>query len=215
MSVVPESRRVAPNYYSWDVISVSDQINNLPPQSSLLIGSGLEHEELISVDINGSVFKTDKHLWLDFDHLQTLALFPDSCIKSIVFDKSTFRYMHCSPEVIQQWYRILSAGGTLCFEFGLASVSYAPQFSFDDNPCHIKLPISKSLYVYQALSPISYGVLHDDQDIYGQISHSYQQDLFIKFQLLFSSWTSIELMGNDYDYPYRKIKADKWVQVRK
>jgi hypothetical protein len=210
---IPDSRRVASDYYSWNATSISDQINSLPPQSSLLIGSGLVHEEFVSVDINGSVFKTDKHLWLDFDHLETLALFPDSSIRSIVFDKSTFRYMHCNPDVLQQWHRILSTGGKLCFEFGLASVSYGPQFSFDTNPCHVKSPLARSLHVYKSLSPSSYGIYNGDQDIYSSIAHSHQQELFIQFQLLFSSWASIQLMHNDY--PYRKIEVDKWILVRK
>lgn len=211
--MIPESRRVASDYYSWQVSSIRDQILDLPSTSSLLIGSGVESQGFIPVDINGSVFKTKRHLWLDFDHYPTLSLFPDSSIMSIVFDKSTFRYMNCSPQVVEQWHRILVNEGTLCFEFGLASVSHGPEFSFTDNPCHIRSPLVRSLHVYKSLSNESYGISTDQDDIYSKIAQSHKEELFIKFQHLFSSWKCIELQVKNY--PYGKIEADCWVLVKK
>ena len=209
----PESRRVAIDYYDWEILSISNQIKKLPIQSSLLIGSGIGNQDLTPVDINGSVFRHENHLWLDFDHLSTLLLFPDASIRSIVFDKSTFRYMHCHPDIIAQWHRILIDGGILCFEFGFACVSFGPKFSFEANPCHIKSPLVKSIHVYKSLSDTSFGIINDQENIYAAVSHSHQYELFLKLEQLFSSWNRIELMYKNY--PFGKINVDQWIRVKK
>jgi hypothetical protein len=106
----------------------------------LMVGRG-EFGDWTCLDAFGGAFKTENHIWVDFNLVASINL--GQWLNLIVVDWSTWRYLKVNAS--KSWCDLLHLNGKLMFENGAASYTVTRNASgySHGNPCHLMLTVDQ------------------------------------------------------------------------